>query len=889
VIAAAPRLRRDLTVSRLETANGAYLIVKHPVSGRFYRFRAAERFIAEQLDGETPLDVIRERAEAEFGASLGAETLHAFVKNLDTLGLLENGKPVERPRRDRGKRIRGSLLYLRLALIDPDRLFTRLIPRIRFLFTRQFLVLAAVPILLAFALTFANAREIAQDLPRLYQASAILPFLMLILVVATVHEFAHGLTCKHFGGEVHEVGFMVMYFQPAFYCNVSDAWLFPEKSKRLWVTFAGPYVELFLWSLATIAWRVTEPDTLINYVALIVMTLSGIRSFVDLNPFVKLDGYYLLNDYLEMPNLRRRSFKYVGDGIKRFLGFGSGIAPHVTARERRIYLLYGLVATVSSLSLLSFGVVKVGSYLIDNHQPMALLFLVCYATLRSGRRFRRLFGQKSSRLDPDDDGDIITSEPESAPEWRARESRPPESRRPESRPPESRPPEAPPPETRPPAARAPEAHPPEAHRPESRAPESPPPETRPPAARAPEAHPPEPHRPEPRAPESHRPASPPRASSDKHSSSSRKHSSEKARPSRKRALVWTLGATAAAAVLFLVHLQLRIAGPFIVLPDENADVRAAVEGIVEEIRVHEGDHVETGAVIARLADKDFRAELLKTEAQVREARANLRKLQTGTTAESLGVARAAVSKAEDAARFAQGKLSRSKLLFERQALSPQEFEGAQEQASTADNNLAEARSELRVLVRGNRPEEIEAAKAQLDRLEAQQRYLETQLGLLDVLSPASGVVATPARELKEMIGQFVAKGALIAKVYTVKTVTGQIVITEKDIGEVQVGQQVVLKSRSYPDAVFRGTVTTIATAAEGLPSATAEASAGKPSSTSGTGVRGFVVTTQIDNTLGLLKPGMTGLAKVVGGERRVVDLVKRRLTHTFKVEFWSWW
>jgi hypothetical protein len=76
---------------------------------------------------------------------------------------------------------------------------------------------------------------------------------------------------------------------------------------------------------------------------------------------------------------------------------------------------------------------------------------------------------------------------------------------------------------------------------------------------------------------------------------------------------------------------------------------------------------------------------------------------------------------------------------------------------------------------------------------------------------------------------------------------------------------------------------------EGLPTATAEASAGKPGSAGSTGVRNVMVTTQIDNRSGLLKPGMSGLAKVVGENRRLVDLVTRRLAHTFKVEFWSWW
>jgi len=188
-----------------------------------------------------------------------------------------------------------------------------------------------------------------------------------------------------------------------------------------------------------------------------------------------------------------------------------------------------------------------------------------------------------------------------------------------------------------------------------------------------------------------------------------------------------------------------------------------------------------------------------------------------------------------------------------------------------------------------RGERGHAAKAQLDRLEAQRNFLDTQLGLLDVVSPASGVVATPARELKEMQGQFVAKGALIAKVYAVTTVTGQIVITEKEIGDVKVGQRVALKSRAYPDMVFHGTVTTIATAAEGISSAAAEGAAAKAGATAGTGVRTFVITTQIENGVGLLKPGMTGLAKIDGGDRRAFDLIARRLGHTFKVEFWSWW
>src|SRR5207247_10940684 len=132
---------------------------------------------------------------------------------------------------------------------------------------------------------------------------------MLLVIVA--HEFAHGLTCKFYGGSVREIGFLLLFFQPAFYCNVSDAWLFPEKYKRLWVTFAGAYFEIFLWAMATLVWRVTDTHTIVNYLALVVMATSAIKTLFNLNPLIKLDGYYLLSDWLEVPNLRAKAFRYV--------------------------------------------------------------------------------------------------------------------------------------------------------------------------------------------------------------------------------------------------------------------------------------------------------------------------------------------------------------------------------------------------------------------------------------------------------------------------------------------------------------------------------------------------------------------------------------------------
>src|ERR1044071_7999727 len=141
-----PRLRRDLTVSRQEAAEGTSLVVKDPANSRFYRFRDAAGYIAGRLDGETPLDEVRRGAEETFGGELAEGTLRAFIKNLDDSGLLEHGDPAKPRKPRRQGRIRGGPLYLRVALLDPDAAFTRLERRLRFLFTPPFVALSAVVI-----------------------------------------------------------------------------------------------------------------------------------------------------------------------------------------------------------------------------------------------------------------------------------------------------------------------------------------------------------------------------------------------------------------------------------------------------------------------------------------------------------------------------------------------------------------------------------------------------------------------------------------------------------------------------------------------------------------------------------------------------------------------
>jgi multidrug resistance efflux pump len=524
-----------------------------------------------------------------------------------------------------------------------------------------------------------------------------------------------------------------------------------------------------LWALATLAWRLTDTGTWINQISLVAMGTSGIMTLLNFNPLIKLDGYYLLSDWLDIPNLRKKSFQYLGDSL-RTLGGLVGQMPAVSRRERRIFLTYGVTAWIFSVSLLVYSVMIVGEFLIIEKQRAAFLAFMGLASLRLRISFRKLFRRSSGKT--------------------------------------------------------------------------------------------------------------------KSSVFSKRTFMWFGRTFVKLALLAII-----AALLYLGRMELRVAGPVTALPHHNADVRVEVPGIVSRVLVEEGQRIQTGDVVAELLDHDVQAELEKTEARIEESGARLKLLEVGTRPEEIQLAEYLVTRAQEQLKFARDRMERHKSLYDQQLATLTEFEESARLVAAANSDLVEAKKKLVVLQAGTRPEEILAMKAMVSSLQTQKGQLERQVELLCVRSPASGVVTTPSRQLKTMEHRFVAKGDLIAKVHDLDVITAEISLSEKEIADVQIGQRVALKVRSYPERLFHGRVVNIATAAQG---AALETAIGAPATSSSPAdaaksANTIVVTTEIDNEAGLLKPGMTGMAKIYCGERRLIDLVTRRISRTFRVEFWSWW
>lgn len=329
-------LRSDLIIEPVEEEGALYYVIKDPVNQRFFRVKALEHFLITQFDGSTSELEIRKRASEAHRVLIAPEVLARFAQKFKELGLLVSaeGDGTVRATTPRPPHLGwlSRILYLKLPLVNPEPILELLYAGCRWAFRPSVVAAMALTIVFATAVLVLNRDDLALD--QVLSAEGLLLVYVTVSVVTLLHELAHGLTCRHFGGRVEDMGFLLMYFLPCFYCNVSDAYLFKEKRKRLWVTFAGAYFELFLWALAVLLWRIVTPEAFASRVFLIVIAVGGVKSLLNLNPLIKLDGYYLLVDALGIANLRKEALAGLSRLGRRLLRLESPRArPELASRQ----------------------------------------------------------------------------------------------------------------------------------------------------------------------------------------------------------------------------------------------------------------------------------------------------------------------------------------------------------------------------------------------------------------------------------------------------------------------------------------------------------------------------------------------------------------------------
>jgi putative peptide zinc metalloprotease protein len=354
------RMRPDLSVRYHRYQGRPYWVIKEPIGLKYYRFQEEEYSILRMLDGECSFDEIKQRFEREYAPQkISLQDLQHFIGMLHRSGLLvtdAEGQGMQLRKR-RSETLRrewmstlSNVLAIRFKGIDPDRILNWLAPWTNWFFTKWAAMFFGTLGLAALLLVGVKFEEFRLRLPAFHEFFGPENWFWLGITLAltkVLHEFGHGLSCKRFGGECHEIGVMILVLTPCLYCNVSDSWLLPNKWHRAVIGAAGMYVEVVLASIATFLWWFSEPG-LLNHICLSIMFICSVSTVLfNGNPLLRFDGYYILSDIAEIPNLRQKSSKILQRIMSEWcLGIEQQEDPFLPQGNQWFFALYTIAAVV---------------------------------------------------------------------------------------------------------------------------------------------------------------------------------------------------------------------------------------------------------------------------------------------------------------------------------------------------------------------------------------------------------------------------------------------------------------------------------------------------------------------------------------------------------------
>jgi putative peptide zinc metalloprotease protein len=417
------RVRPDLQVFEQKYEGKTFHVVKDPVCLRYYRFSRQEYFVFQLFDGKHTMEEVQEAFEEEFKPlRLEFSDLEGFARQLVTAGLVQNEQPgagqhlfTRRAKQRRLRRLAAftNILYLKIPVFDPDRILTWMYRYLWWIFTTWFFALSVGLMLAAafhVALHFDTFHAKLPAYQEFFTWNSVLYMWISLGVVKVIHEFGHGLSCKAFKGECHEMGILLMCLSPCLYANVTDAWTLADKWKRIIISFAGIYVELVIAAIATFVWWYTPTYPVVNNIALCIMVLCSVSTVMfNANPLMRFDGYYILADWLEVPNLREKANKFLNNlFLSKALGVEVPPEPYMAPARKWLFVIYAIASWVYrwviTFSILWFLSDFLGPKLKILSQMLAIMSLASlfiwpmYRVVKNIRQRGRLPDMKAARV-----------------------------------------------------------------------------------------------------------------------------------------------------------------------------------------------------------------------------------------------------------------------------------------------------------------------------------------------------------------------------------------------------------------------------------------------------------------------------------------------------------
>ncbi len=351
-----PRLRSHAKIHRQQFRGQVWFVLQDPASGQFHRFSPSAHLVISLMNGKRTLQEVWDTACDQLDDDiLTQDDTIRLVAQLHQSDVLQADLPPdvaemsERAQKQRRKKFWFGFLNpmaVRIPVLDPERFIRVTFPLIRPLFSWFGLTVLLGVILAGLVQATVHWSELTENIvDRVIAAESLLLLVVTYPIVKALHELGHCYAVKNWGGEVHELGLMFLIFIPVPYVDASASAAFPDKWARALVGAAGILVELLLASIALFVWLNAEPG-LVRAFAFNVMLIGGVSTLLfNGNPLLKFDGYYVLADLIEIPNLAQRANRYLGYLVQRYVFGASDAASPVTARgEAAWFVCYAIAA-----------------------------------------------------------------------------------------------------------------------------------------------------------------------------------------------------------------------------------------------------------------------------------------------------------------------------------------------------------------------------------------------------------------------------------------------------------------------------------------------------------------------------------------------------------------
>lgn len=369
-----PRLRNHVSLNRHVYRDQNWYVLQDPASGRQHRFNKNAYFIISLMDGRRTVNAIWDAASTALGDDVPTQDeIIRLLGQLHSIDVLQSDIPPDfqelfqrqSVQRSKWKQRFKNPFALRFPLVDPDRFLVKWMPLVRPLFSWAVVLLWVFVVGFAVVLAALHWPELTQNMAdRILKPENLVILWLVYPVVKLLHELGHAFATRIWGGEVHEMGVMLLALTPIPYVEASASAAFPDKRKRMAVAAAGMAVELFVAAVALFLWLHVESGQ-VSAVLYNVMLVGGISTLLfNGNPLLRYDGYYILADYIEIPNLAQRSTRYLGYLLQRYLfGIHDASSPVTSPGEPLWFIGYGIASFFYRLMVLAFLALFISSKL----------------------------------------------------------------------------------------------------------------------------------------------------------------------------------------------------------------------------------------------------------------------------------------------------------------------------------------------------------------------------------------------------------------------------------------------------------------------------------------------------------------------------------------------